>query len=149
MHKLRIPYDTLILVGDGRKALVLRNDGDEKFPNLATERVFATENLPAHGAGSDAPGRASRPPVLTRAAALAIPTGTSLTRTGLPTRSPPALECVVRERNTKALIIVAPPKTLADLRSALHADLKSRVIAEIDRDLTHHPVYDIEKHLAG
>jgi hypothetical protein len=41
--------------GDGRKALFLRNAGDEKFPNLKTERVFAEENPPTHEQGTDRP----------------------------------------------------------------------------------------------
>jgi protein required for attachment to host cells len=55
----------------------------------------------------------------------------------------------VRERKVKALVVVAPPRTLADLRQAFHADVKSRIIAEIDKDLTKHSVYEIEKHLTG
>jgi len=48
-----------------------------------------------------------------------------------------------------ALVIVAPPKTLADLREAFHADVKARVIAEINKDLTKHPVSEIETHLTA
>jgi len=47
-----------------------------------------------------------------------------------------------------ALVIVAPPKTLADLRSAFHVDVQARIIAEINKDLTKHPIWEIEKHLA-
>ncbi|HTO65983.1 MAG TPA: hypothetical protein VMM15_32565 [Bradyrhizobium sp.] len=39
MNKLKIPHDAFVLVGDGRKALFLRNEGDEKFPNLKAERL--------------------------------------------------------------------------------------------------------------
>jgi protein required for attachment to host cells len=59
------------------------------------------------------------------------------------------MEHVVRSRQAPALVIVAPPRTLADIRGALHADVASRVIAEINKDLTRHPVGDIEKHLTG
>jgi protein required for attachment to host cells len=55
----------------------------------------------------------------------------------------------VRERGIEALIVVAPPRALADLRKAFHPDLKKRIIAEIDKDLTKHPVDQIEKHLAS
>ncbi|MHC2291712.1 VIT1/CCC1 family predicted Fe2+/Mn2+ transporter [Bradyrhizobium barranii subsp. barranii] len=37
--------------------------------------------------------------------------------------------------------------TLAELRSAVHADVRHRIVAELDKDLTKHPVRDIEKHL--
>ena len=47
----------------------------------------------------------------------------------------------------KALVIVAPPRTLAQLRHAFHVDVKKRIIAEVDKDLTKHPISEIEKHL--
>ena len=59
------------------------------------------------------------------------------------------MEEVVRSRNVPALVVVAPPKTLADLRNAFHADVKARVIAEINKDLTKHPVGEIETHLTA
>jgi protein required for attachment to host cells len=40
MNKLKIPHDAFVFVGDGQKALFLRNDGDEKSPNLKTEKAF-------------------------------------------------------------------------------------------------------------
>jgi protein required for attachment to host cells len=47
-----------------------------------------------------------------------------------------ALEGVVRSNGVKALIDVAPARTLADLRRAFHDDVKKKIIAEIDKDLT-------------
>ena len=57
---LKIPHDAFVFVGDGRKALFLRNDGDEKFPYLKTERVFVDENPPSHEQGTERPGRISK-----------------------------------------------------------------------------------------
>jgi len=45
--------------------------------------------------------------------------------------------------------VVAPPRALADLRKSLHPDVKKKIIAEIDKDLTKHPIDQIEKHLAN
>jgi protein required for attachment to host cells len=59
MGKLKIPHDAIIFVGDGRKALFLRNEGDEKFPNLKTEKVFEQLNPSTHEQGSERPGRVS------------------------------------------------------------------------------------------
>jgi protein required for attachment to host cells len=59
-----------------------------------------------------------------------------------------ALEHMVRDRKIEALVIVAPPRTLAELRQTFHADVKKRIIAELDKDLTKQPVHEIEKHLA-
>jgi protein required for attachment to host cells len=126
MNKLHIPHGAFVFIGDGRKALFLRNDGDEKFPNLRTERVFTDENPPTREQGTDRPGRAFK-----RA-------GTNL-RSGMDTtdwhrleehrfaqRVAAAMEELVRTRDAKALVVVAPPRTLADLRQAFHADVKKR-----------------------
>ena len=57
------------------------------------------------------------------------------------------MEQMVRAGWTKALIVVAPPKTLAELRNAFHPDVKAYIGAEINKDLTRHPLGEIEKHL--
>ena len=58
MEKIKIPHNAIVFVGDGRKAMFLRNDGDEKFPNLRIEQVFTDEQNPAtHEQGADRPGR--------------------------------------------------------------------------------------------
>jgi protein required for attachment to host cells len=57
MPKTKIHHNTFIFVGDERKALFLRNEGDEKFANFVTERVFVDDNPPTHEQGTDRPGR--------------------------------------------------------------------------------------------
>ena len=42
------------------------------------------------------------------------------------------------------LIIVAPPRTLGDIRAQLHAEVRQRLVAEVDKDLTGHTVDSIE-----
>jgi len=56
---------------------------------------------------------------------------------------------MVRTNKAKALIVVAPPRTLAELRNTFHSDVKACVVAEINKALTRHPVGEIEKHLVG
>jgi len=57
MTKIQIPHDAIVFVGDGCKALFLRNAGDEKYPNLKTERVFVDHNPSTREQGTDKPGR--------------------------------------------------------------------------------------------
>lgn len=45
-----------------------------------------------------------------------------------------------KQGDINALMVVASPRTLGDLRSALPKSLKSRVICESDKDLTQLPV---------
>ena len=147
MNKLAIPHDALIFVGDGRKALFLRNAGDEKYLNLTTEQVFVDDNPPTHEQGSDRPGRAFKRAHTNLRSGVQDTDWHELEAHRFAQRVAAAMEKLVRERKAQALIVAAPPRTLAELRQSFHADVKKRIIAEIDKDLTKHPVGEIEKHL--
>ena len=43
-----------------------------------------------------------------------------------------------------ALAIIAPPKTLGELRKKLHKEAAKRVVCEIAKEMTGHPIPDIE-----
>ena len=147
MAKINIPHDAFVFVGDGRKALFLRNEGDEKFLNLKTERVLRDQNPPTREQGSDQPGRAFAS-VGARRSAVEDTDWHELEEQRFAHVIADALQRLVRERKVKELVVIAPPRTLAELRRAFHSEVKSRIVAEIDKDLTKQPVYEIEKHLA-
>ena len=149
MSRLEIPHNAFVFIGDGSKALFLRNAGDEKYPNLKTERVFIDENPLTHEQGTDRPGRVFKRAGSNRSGEVATTDWHNLEKHRFAERVAAALEKLVRERKAVALVVVAPPRTLADLRHAFHDDVKSRIIAEIGKDLTKHPVGDIERHLVG
>lgn len=148
MAKINIPHDAFVFVGDGRKALFLRNEGDEKFLNLKTERVLIDQNPPTREQGSDQPGRTFQS-VGSRRSAMEDVDWHVLEEQRFAHEIAAALQRIVRERKVKALVVVAPPRTLAELRRAFHSEVKSRIVAEIDKDLTKQPIYEIEKHLAA
>jgi protein required for attachment to host cells len=145
---IRIPHNAFVFVGDGRKALILRNDGDPDLLNLKTERVFTDDNPATHEQGTDRPGRAFSSVGAGRSS-VAQTDWHKLEEHRFATDVAAALERIVRERGVHALVVVAPPRALADLRKAFHPDVKKRIIAEIDKDLTKHPIDQIEKRLAG
>ena len=146
MQKIQIPHNAFVFVGDGRKALFLRNEGDEKFLNLKTEQVFEDVNLATHDQGSDRPGRANGSAGAPRSS-VEQTDWHDLEEHRFADQVAHALEKVVREKNIEALVIVAPPRTLAELRRVFNNDVKGRIIAELDKDLTKQPIYEIEKHL--
>lgn len=148
MQKPAIPHDAFVFVGDGRKALLLRNEGDEKFPNLKTERCYLDENPPTHEQGTDKPGRAFSG-VGSGRSGMEATDWHDVEKHRFAERVAAALEKLVRERNVKALIVAAPPRTLADLRKVLHPYVKGRITAEIGKDLTRQPIFEIEKHLVA
>jgi protein required for attachment to host cells len=148
MEKIHIPHDAIVLVGDGRKALFLRNRGDGKFLDLRTERVFLDDNPPTREQGTDKPGRTFSSVGHGRSAF--EPTDWhDIEEHRFARAVADALETFVRDQQVKALVVIAPPRTLADLRHAFHDSIKSRIIAEIDKDLTKQPISEIEAHLNG
>ena len=56
---MRIPHDALIVVADGRKMLLLRNEGDAERLNLQVEHKDIHENPKDRDQKSDAAGRES------------------------------------------------------------------------------------------
>jgi len=104
----KLPHDALVLIGDGRKALFLRNAGDEKFPDLRTERVFAEENPPTHEQGTDRPGRGVESGGTHRRSSIEQTDWHHLEEHRFAERVAKALEDVVRTRHVPALLIAAP-----------------------------------------
>jgi protein required for attachment to host cells len=149
MEKNQIPHHALILVCDGRKALFMRNEGDEKFPALKVARVLAgAPNPPTHLQGTDKPGR-----VLDRASGRYSNVQQldwhTLAEADFAHEIAAALEVRLEAHDFDKLIIVAPPRTLAELRASLSEKVQKTVIAEHHKDLTKHPVHEIERLLSG
>ena len=149
MGKRKIPRDAIVFIGDGHKALFLRNVGDQDYINLKVEQVSVDDNPPTHLQGTDRPGRTFKRAASHRSAEVSTTDWHDLEKHRFAEHVAAALEKLVRERKVAALVVVAPPRTLADLRHAFHDDVKSRIIAEIGKDLTKNPVSDIERHLVG
>ncbi len=149
MRKRHIPHDAIVFVGDGRKALFLRNDGDAKSPNLVIEDVFVDDNPPTHEQGTDKPGRSFASAGSARRSAMEPTDWHAIGEHRFAERAAVALERLMRERAAPALVVAAPPRMLADLREALPADVKAKIVLEINRDFTRQPVWEIERHVVG
>ncbi len=65
------------------------------------------------------------------------------------THVPEALYRHAHANRFEKLVIIAPPKILGNLRKAFHAEVAGRVAAEIPKELTSHPVSEIEKLVAA
>lgn len=124
-------------------------EGDELYLNLKTESVFEDVNPPTRAQGSERPGRVSKAFSSGQRSAVEAVDWHHIEEHRFAGMVAAALEKVVRERKVPALVVVAPPRTLGELREAFHADIRSCIIAEINKDLTRHSVDDIEKHLTA
>ena len=149
MISIDLPHQAWILVGDGRKALVLRNEGDARFPNLKTVRVFDNGHVPSTAElGTDKPGRAAQAQD-GRRSGVEQTDWHELAELRFAGDVAQALEARHTAGDFAALVVVAPPRTLAELRRSFSGGLQAKIIAEVDKDLTKHPVYEIERLLFG
>jgi protein required for attachment to host cells len=140
-----IPHGAWIAVADGAKALVLRNDGEADIPNFTTLDVFEnSRSVPTSQMGSDRPGR-THASAGTHRSSVGQTDWHELEELRFARRVGEALEKHCLAGDFKQLIVVAPARTLAELRKHFSPRLKDAIIAEIDKDLTGHPVYEMEK----
>jgi protein required for attachment to host cells len=146
--KIAIPHGAWIIVADGKRALLLQNDGDEVFPNLRTDRVLEHENPPTHEQGTDRPGRYSATPDSHRSA-LQETDWHRLEEDKFLARLADLLKQGVHAGNFEKIVLVAPPTALGALRKVLDRQVLDHVIAEVGKDLTKQPVFDIEQALTG
>ena len=145
---LRIPHNAYVIVGDGRKALFLRNEGNGAAPRLKTEQVFQNNNPPTRDQGWGPPGRSFQSVGNSRSS-VEQTDWHEIGEQRFARTIADALEALARDRDIPGFVIVAPPRALADLRRAFDAHVRARIIAEIDKDLTSHPVEDIERRLTA
>lgn len=145
---MRLPHQTLVFVGDGRKALFLRNHGDAERTDLRTEQTISHENPSTREQGADRPTRTFNSTGDGRRSGVQQSDWHEIGETNFAREAAKHLKLMVEAGGRAGLVIVAPPRTLAELRKALDPHVAERVIGEINKDLTRHPLHDIEKHLA-
>jgi protein required for attachment to host cells len=139
-----VPHNTLVLVGDGQKALFLRNKGHALHVQLVVEQVLERDNPPTREQGTDRPGRSNASVGVARSAM----EETDWHHIGEERFAGELAEALYRYAHADLfdkLVIIAPPKVLGNLRKALHAEVTARIAAEIPKELTSHPVAEIER----
>jgi len=168
---MQVPHNALVLVADGRKALFLRNEGDAQMPNFQVEQHREHPNPKDSDQKTDASGGASS--TQSGPGAPSVAQNGSMHARGGGAQFAPArgtfeetdfhqleedrfageIADMLKKRALNngfdALFIVAPPRTLGELRKHYHKEVEARLKGEIDKDLTGHPVPDIEKALAA
>jgi protein required for attachment to host cells len=148
MVDVRIRAGDWVVVCDGAKALILENVGDAMFPNLKTREVHEQADARTHEQGTDAPGRSINSIDARRSA---------MEQTDFHDQAEQRFLCDLAKRldaavlggETKALILVAPPRALGVLRRAASEHLRGAIRAEVDKDYVKLPVHEIERHLAA
>jgi protein required for attachment to host cells len=137
-----------VVIGDGKKALVLHNAGDAELINLRRVSVREQVNPGTRDQGSDAAGRASNT-VSGRGESMAETDWHEIEEARFAAAIADDINAAAREHLFKELVVIAPPKTLAELRREWSKDTEKLIVAELAKDYTHHPIPEIERLLAG
>jgi protein required for attachment to host cells len=144
MHMTRIPHGTWIAVADGAKALFLRNDGEWDALNFTEIHAFnSRKTARTSHMGTDRPGEISRAGSMK--SAVEQTDWHQIEEQRFARFVEAELEKNFTEGQFKHLVVVAPAKTLAELRKHFSARLRAAIIREIDKDLTKHPLYEMER----
>ena len=133
---MKIAKGAIIAVADGEILNLYRNDGEESAPRLRAvpHGEVATDNM---GSG----GR--------HQSSSANPSDSQQDEDSFAAGTAALLNKRVLDGEIDALIVIAAPRTLGELRKHYHKALSAVLIGEIDKDLTGHSIADIEKTMAA
>ena len=144
---MRVPHNSVVMVADGAKMLFFRNAGDGEHPSLQVIDADQQADAKTSTIATDAAGRASS----------AGTTGGAMGETDPHQQAEDRFAAdAVALLNRRAiageyerLVVIAPAKTLGEMRKHYHGELAKRLVGELAKDLTGHPVAQIEKILAA
>ena len=135
---------TWVVVADGEKALLLRNLKDHPYPDLQVVAKEEQENPPDGAQKADRPGRRADGGGQQKSA-MTEADWHELAKDRFAKDLSDLLYKHAHSGAFERLILVASPKILGALRADLHAEVADRVIAEIPKTLTKHPIDKIEE----
>lgn len=147
MRKSGLPANAWVVVADGEKALTLVNHGDEIDMNLDLERKDTEENPPAREWAANRPGRFNDGPSVQRSA-VEDTDWHVLEKERFASDLADRLYKAAHAGKFDRLVIIASRVVLSQLRSEMHKEVADRVILEVPKVLTNHPVDEIEELLA-
>jgi len=134
-----------VVVADGKKMLFFRNEGDSEFPRLEVERKRETSDSPDRDRKTDLAGRPASASSGAGHSSYEEVDFHQLEEERFAAETAEMLRLRALRNEFESLIIVAPPKTLGELRKHYHKEVEKRLAGEVAKDLTGHPVTEIEK----
>jgi len=139
-----IPHGAWIVVADGEKALTFENVTDAQDPNLSILRKREEENPPDREQSANRRGRVQE----SAGSGVSAYDDTDFhdqQKDRFAADLADRLYAQAHRGEFEKLILVASPQVLGVLRDKLHKEVRDKVIAEVDKTLTNHPVEEIEK----
>lgn len=127
-----LPHNALVVVADGEGARFFRNSGQDSKIQLSAGEEFKPSNLLNEGPAGTRPKESSKQE--TNEATFAKQLANELNHRA-------------HSGNFAALVLIADPQTLGQIRPVLHKDVQGRLISEIGKSLTKASITDIQKAL--
>ena len=149
MSGIRLRHKGWVLIADGEKALFLENTGTPDKPELHVFNGLAQVNPRTSAQGEDRPGRLSDGMGGAHRSAVQETDWHRLAKHEFAHKIASLLDQDAQAERYEQLVIVAPSVTMGELRKSLSGSVTSRVVAEVAKDLTGHPVPEIEELLFG
>jgi len=141
---MQVPRNSFVLVADGRKSLFFRNQGDADFPNLIVEEKEVHPNPAHHEQASDTAGQSMKT-MDGRGGSMEEVDFHQLEEDRFAADTAAMLKARALSNDYDKLVVVAPPRTLGELRKHYHKEVEKRLVAEVAKDLVNVPVPEIEK----
>ena len=138
---MHIARGTWVMVADGAKILLFLNVGGATEPVLVTQAHEDISNPPSHSQGSDKPGRSFSSRGDRRSSY--DETDWHLQVKELFAARAAAILDSATTHEKGPIVVIAPPKTLGELRKHYGAGVANRLRAEIPKDLAGHTTDDI------
>lgn len=141
---VRLKNGTLVVVTDSEKALFLVNLTDGEDPNFDLIRKDEEDNPPDREQSANRPGR-EQASHGTRVSAYDNTDFHELQKERFASDLAARLYKMAHAGKFDRLVLVASPQVLGNLRDEMHKEVSDRIIAEIPKTLTNHPIDEIEK----
>ena len=129
----KIPHNAVIVVADGTGARFFRNAGQDFKVSLKADGEFKPSHLNDDGPSGHRPPESSKQE--TDEATFAKQLARELYRRA-------------HNGDFAALVLIADPQTLGQIRPVLHKEVRDRVVGEHHKTLTKASIADIEKALS-
>jgi protein required for attachment to host cells len=141
------PVRTWIVVADGAQARILLNQGPGKGLEPALEEQSDEARQASRNLGSDRPGRVHDRFGPGRHTIVPRVDWHQFEKQKFAREMASILDSAAERKSFDRLILIAPPKTLGALRSAMHKNTARLVAGEVPKDLTQVTVGELPDHL--
>jgi protein required for attachment to host cells len=140
------PLTLWIAIADGEHARFVSPDGDNTLRTV-TAMDSASAHLRSRDIGSDRPGRSFESASATRHAVGERTDPHQLEKVRFAALVAERLNAAATEGDFDELVLVAPPRTLHELRDALDGAAMQKLIGTLERDLVKTPDHELSAHV--